>query len=337
MEKIIRTICYFTQDPNQAIAERLEVLARMLEHHGCSIQTKRICATNLSMTELEHRMNDQAILKSVGTLKYEDAQAQLGDFLALGNIAFNTELAEERIQGKHVAMLFDIIAGNARATFNFAYVFNNTLSSPYFPSATFGREGFAIGLQSTNLAAEASSHDAWFRNMQETWREIETLLSVESDYLGIDSSIAPLYQRGSSLIHFIKKSSLDFSRSVLSDTYLRMTEFIKRENPHPVGLCGLMLPCLEDFELADEYANGNFSIERNLFLSLHSGLGIDTYPIGRDEDPEKVLAILKLVQGLSNKYHKPLSVRFVSDGEARIGEMTDFQNQYLKDVIVREL
>ena len=62
-----------------------------------------------------------------------------------------------------------------------------------------------------------------------------------------------------------------------------------------------MLPCLEDFELADEYEKGNFSIERNIFLSLQSGLGIDTYPIGINESPERILNILKIVQSLSNK------------------------------------
>ena len=98
-----------------------------------------------------------------------------------------------------------------------------------------------------------------------------------------------------------------------------------------------MYPCLEDFELADEYEKGNFSIERNIYLSLHSGLGIDTYPIGIDEKPERVLEILQLLQNLSNKYKKPLSARFVSDGKAKIGEKTDFKNQYLKDVTVRPL
>src|SRR3990172_923395 len=98
-----------------------------------------------------------------------------------------------------------------------------------------------------------------------------------------------------------------------------------------------MLPCLEDFELAEEYENGNFSIERNVFLSLHSGLGIDTYPIGIDEKSQRVADILKLVQGLSNKYQKPLSARFVSDGKAKIGGKTDFGNQYLKDVVINPL
>lgn len=98
-----------------------------------------------------------------------------------------------------------------------------------------------------------------------------------------------------------------------------------------------MFPCLEDFELADEFEKGNFTVERNIYLSLHSGLGIDTYPIGIDESPQRVLEILKLIQGLSNKYNKPLSTRFVSDGKAKIGQKTDFQNQYLKDVVVRKL
>ena len=43
------------------------------------------------------------------------------------------------------------------------------------------------------------------------------------------------------------------------------------------------------------------------------------------------------LQGLSAKYKKPLSARFVSDGKTRINEKTDFQNQYLKDIIVRPL
>ena len=98
-----------------------------------------------------------------------------------------------------------------------------------------------------------------------------------------------------------------------------------------------MFPCLEDFELAEEFEKGNFPLERNIYLSLHSGLGIDTYPIGIDENRRRVMEILKLIKGLSIKYQKPLSVRFVSDGKAKIGVITDFKNQFLKDVAVRKL
>ena len=47
--------------------------------------------------------------------------------------------------------------------------------------------------------------------------------------------------------------------------------------------------------------------------------------------------ILEIVQSLSNKYNKPLSIRFVSDGKSKIGEKTSFNNKYLKDVIIRKL
>jgi hypothetical protein len=66
-------------------------------------------------------------------------------------------------------------------------------------------------------------------------------------------------------------------------------------------------------------------------------LGIDTYPIAVNQNKDRVVEILKLVQQLSGKYKKPLSVRFISDGKAKIGEKTNFKNQYLKDVIIHEL
>ena len=98
-----------------------------------------------------------------------------------------------------------------------------------------------------------------------------------------------------------------------------------------------MFPCLEDFNLAKEFEMGNFTIERNIYLSLHSGLGIDTYPIGVDEDRDKIVSILKLLQNLSSKYQKPLSARFISDGKAKIGQQTSFQNEFLKDVTIKKL
>ena len=172
---------------------------------------------------------------------------------------------------------------------------------------------------------------------KEVWNEICQILKDNNDFLGIDSSTAPLLTPEGSLVGFIKRLGLNFSETTTTDFYVRISNFIKTNNPQPIGLCGLMFPCLEDAELASEYELGNFSLERNIYLSLHSGLGVDTYPIGIDEPSQRVLEVLKLLQGLSNKYKKPLSARFVSDGKAKIGEKTDFQNQYLKDVTIRSL
>src|SRR5262245_25345029 len=42
--KIIRTICYFTDSPSDRVVERLETLTKKLESKGYAIQTKRICS-----------------------------------------------------------------------------------------------------------------------------------------------------------------------------------------------------------------------------------------------------------------------------------------------------
>lgn len=336
MNKIIRTICYFTQKPSRDNLVRLNLLAQKLMENGFSVQTKRL-TTPFSELENLDELSGNEILFSVGSVPFGEVKTNLEKILESKlNISFNIDLSLENITNDHIDFLFKIISKYPRKTFNFTYVFNNSNPTPFFPSSNYIKDGFAVGLQPTNLAENCNNLDEWFQNMTKVWEEINQIFSDESDFLGIDTSIAPLFKGESSLINFIKRIVPSFNDSVLDTKYLQTTNFIKKY-PKAVGLCGLMFPCLEDFELAEEYEKGNFAIERNIFLSLHSGLGIDTYPIGIDESKEQAAKILKVVQGLSNKYHKPLSVRFVSDGKAKIGEKTDFKNQYLKDVIIRKL
>jgi len=331
--KIIRSICYFTKNPSAETVNKLDEIAQQLIAADYEIQIKRICSSGVSANELNEKISDKDLLLCLGSVGLDDAVKSLTD----KRINFNLDLTDQEINDEHVEILFYLIGQNPEKTFEFTYVFNNAVSSPFFPAATYEKEGFAIGLQATDLAENCNSLDEWFTKMKEAWDEINLIFENAEDFLGIDSSIAPFSNGKSSLVNFVKKLGYDFNDSVVTDIYTKITDFIKKANPKPTGLCGLMLPCLEDFELAGEYEKGNFTIERNLFLSLHSGLGIDTYPIGVDENKDKVLNILKLVQALSNKYKKPLSVRFVSDGKAKIGEKTDFKNQYLKDVIVEKL
>lgn len=335
MEKIVRSVCFFAKKPSQRTADSIESVSEKLRSRGFTIQTKRICSP-VKIKELNNGFASKADELSVGTLPEKNAREQMRDFFDSKNVSFNIDLSKGRIGSKSVDLMFELIGGKPEKTFNFCFVFNNPASSPFFPSAKYERDGFSIGLQSTNLARGCKSAEEWLERMQVSWNEINGLFKEDKRFLGIDSSIAPAFSGNGSLINFIKKFS-SFPESVSSGLYLKITGFIKEKNPKPIGLCGLMLPCLEDFELAEEYEKGNFGIERNLFLSLHSGLGIDTYPIGIDEKPEKILQVLLLVQGLSNKYKKPLSIRFVSDGKSKIGHKTKFNNQYLKDVIIRAL
>jgi len=336
MDKIVRSICYFTKEPGEDTLRKLEEIEDVLSSNGFEVQTKRICSPNKGFTDLKESIDDESIFLSVGKID-ELTEDVKSDFFSAGDVAFNLDLTSTEIEGRHVDFLFDMMQESPESTFSFCYAFNNPSSSPYHPPAQFEREGFSIGLQPTNLAKDCDSLEEWLQNMKTVWNEIDELFEGREDYIGIDSSVAPFSDEEGSLVNFINSLGTSFDQSSLTDTYLRITDFIEDQNPNPTGLCGLMLPCLEDFELAEEYEKGNFSIERNTFLSLHSGLGIDTYPIGIDEDKDKVKKILKTVKKLSNKHDKPLSIRFVSDGESKIGEKTNLDSQYLKDVKIREL
>ncbi|HLD18188.1 MAG TPA: DUF711 family protein [Patescibacteria group bacterium] len=337
MNKIIRTICLFSNQAGFEEIQRLEEISHLLSERQFVIQTKRICLSDYHDQADQAALTESGILLGAGSLSFTEFQKVFDDFLSSDNKATNVDLTNEPITFDHVDTLFEIIRNKPDNTFRFTYGFNLPDSSPYFPSAKFGYKGFSIGLQSTDLSEGCSTLEEWFTRMETVWKEIDEILKNTEGYLGIDSSIAPLFEGKSSLVNFIKRLGMDFSRSATTDVYTKITEFIKKHNPRPIGLCGLMLPCLEDFELADEYERGNFDIERNIFLSLHSGLGIDTYPMGIDQNKDRIIEILCLVQHLSNKYKKPLAVRFVSDGKAKIGEKTDFKNQYLKDVVVRKV
>ncbi len=334
--KIVRSICYFTDKPDTGIIEKVDSVAKTLEQKGYLIQTKRICSPNATIKETD-RIFDDDFLLSVGTLSRTKAEKQLVDFFSAKNVFFNIDLSDASISKSDAEILFRIIKEHPEKTFNFTYVFNNVHSSPFFPSASYNRNGFSIGLQPTDLSENCRSLDEWLNKTRLVWKEIAKMFKDDKEFMGIDSSVAPILEGKGSFVSFIKSLGFQFSHSVTTDIYLKISQFIKESNPKPAGLCGLMFPCLEDFELAEEYEKGNFSIERNVYLSLHSGLGIDTYPIGTDEDPKRVAEILSLLKCLSKKYSKPLSARFVSDGKTKIGRKTRFQNQYLKDVVVRKL
>jgi hypothetical protein len=303
---------------------------------GLTVQTKRILAPVVidRFREIAHH---EDLYFSVGAIRLDALEEQRRSFQEITKLSCNLDLTHQEPTPRHVDLLFDLARESPEKTFYFSYSFQGAPSSPYFPSATYATDGFSIGLQPTDLAAGCDTLEDWLDNMSRAWAYVSQLVDNQPGYLGIDSSVASLGSDDGSLVRFATRLYGSFQRSLVSDFYVRLTDFLKSANPRPVGLCGLMLPCLEDFELAREYESGRFGLVTNLFLSLNSGLGIDTYPIGIDEDPELVLDCLRLTRRLSLKYSKPLSVRFVSDGKARIGEMTRFENSFLRDVVARPL
>jgi hypothetical protein len=335
--KIVRSLCLFTKRPSELAIGRLGALAARLQAIGYIVQTQRLCSPDVeAVFDLDARMLG-TVLFSLGRQELEQAVRIVARFCNARNVAFNVEASAAQIDDRHVGLLTSIIETCAAKTFSFTYTFNNAPSSPYFPSATYEKDGFAVGLQPTDLSIGCTTVDEWLQRMQAAWLEIDSLMAAEEDYLGIDTSVAPLGDSTGSLVDLLRRIGPKFEHAITAGVFLKIADFIKSPTSKHIGLCGLMFPCLEDFELAAEYERDNFSVERCLFLSLQSGLGLDAYPIAVDEKPARIAEVLTLVQGLSNKHRKPLSARFISDGIARIGQRTDLRSPYLRDVTVRAL
>ncbi len=333
---IVRSLCLFTDRLDAHEGERLDRLALRIEEAGFTLQTRRVCVAGHGAAEVEACYGDGRRFLSIGQLDRTGLAREFDALLETNNVACNLA-PPDAVTADDAAWLFRLMEAQPEQTFGFAYTFANAPGSPFFPSASWAGNGFALGLQPTDLAVGCDTPEAWLVRLRDSWLELQALFANEPGFLGIDGSIAPLWDNPGSLVGHVRRWAGSFERAITSDLFLRITGFLRTANPCPVGLNGLMLPCLEDRQLAGVYEQGRFTVERNLFLAMHCGLGIDTYPVGIDETPERVLEILRLVQGLAERHAKPLSVRLVSDGRARIGERTGFGNRYLHDVVVRSL
>ena len=335
-QRIVRSLCWFAPNVSAWEPERLDRAEACLIAAGWAVQTKRLVLRDIP-DRLDLRADDEVPpVVGVGPVPRRTLWRRWDDLMAAGNVTFALDITDD-LSIRDVDWLVRLIREAPALTFNFGYVVNNRPGSPLFPCAQYSDEGIAVALQSTSLAAGAADPGEWFASLVPAWDELIDVLDAGFPLLGIDSSVAPMFDGASSLIHHVKRWRGSFEQSVTTDLYLQITDFMRSANPRPAGLCGLMLPCLEDFELAEEYEAGQFDIERNLYVSMHCGLGIDTYPIGIDETSERILSVLQLVRGLGLRYGKPLVIRFVSDGVAAVGEPTNFQNPYLRDVTVRPI
>src|SRR5690606_28108554 len=132
------------------------------------VQTIRIATNNADFESLRAALGDEEIRISLGSLSLEQVQNLLNRYHESHNVNFNIELADTEVTPEHVDVLVEIIRNNPTNTFNFTYLFNG-VPTPYFPSAMYQENGFAIGLQPTDLAENCDSLDGWFKIMKETW------------------------------------------------------------------------------------------------------------------------------------------------------------------------
>src|SRR5215471_12164589 len=142
--KIARTVCLFADRPAPGAVSRLGELENRLSQNGFTVQTRRVCSPDREGVFGLDRDSDGSVFLSIGMLSFDKAYAVLEQFCQAKRVDMNVDLTHEPITAAHVRLLTDIIRINAGKTFSFAYTFNNALSSPYFPSAAYEKNGFAV-------------------------------------------------------------------------------------------------------------------------------------------------------------------------------------------------
>lgn len=336
--KIIRTITYFADAPYSILLRRCRGIKAALESMGYQVQTLRVVVRQASLRELQRDWSgEKDFFWSVGGLSLEQAERAADDFMAWDMPLFFHVECPEQPASRHVDLWWRLAKERAERTFRFSYVFANAADSPFFPAAAGKKRGFALGLQTPDLAEGCELPSDWLARMSDCWKELHERFASEPDFLGIDASIAPMGAGAGSLVGHVERWYGSWDAAVLSNFFVRISRYIKNQNPCPVGINGWFFPCLEDAGLARLYEQGGFSTERNLFLSMHCASGIDTYPVAMDESPERMLHILQLTHALAYRYEKPLSVRWVCDGKNGLGQRTELNNKYLQEVVLRPL
>jgi hypothetical protein len=242
-------------------------------------------------------LDGASVMISVGSLSFGVATADFDGRTVFERlitsyvpISFNIDIGAEReIDDSHAALLFELIKTAPKRTFNFAFTCNNLVASPFFPGSTVDRRasgatrcGFSIGLQTPNLfLAEDETLKHWETKQEDTWQRIGNLFSGEKDFIGIDTSCAPLTDAQGSVLRVLKQIAQNeviqydekdpLAALLSSDLPLRLTRFLKsidadaltRHAPAiKVGLNGLMWACVEDVLLVIATCRGSLALIR---------------------------------------------------------------------------
>src|SRR3989338_3697689 len=198
-KKIIRSICLFTQSPDQSSFDDLKSFQKQLISRGFEVQTLRLCSPSLvKIMEMEKAYSQNGYIFGVGSITSQTIYKYLNRLLGCANTHWHLDLTVKEIEKSDAQILFGIIETSADKTFNFTYVFNNRSSSPFFPSAAFGIEGFSLGLQSADLSLGCNSLHEWLEIQKSVWLEIYNMFASDSRFLGLDSSVAPLVSQSGS-------------------------------------------------------------------------------------------------------------------------------------------
>src|SRR5579859_1997843 len=222
--------------------------------------------------------------------------------------------------------------------------------APFFPVShtSDGGHGFAIGLESANIAQQVFANAKG--DLNSAGGQLTAALTVEAKkveeiarriatstgwrYQGIDLTPVPLKEISiggalESLIHAEIGSPGSLSAA------FTITSAVRRVPVQQAGYSGLMLPVLEDSVLAKRWESGAISRDSLMSYSSVCSTGLDAVPLPGDISEAELAGIIGDMASLAIKWHKPLSARLLPVAGKKAGEMTEFGSPYLVNVRIR--
>ena len=224
------------------------------------------------------------------------------------------------------------------------------MNAPFYPvsSAQGAGRGFAIGIESAGIVNQVfsgakgdlvgageqltSELGAEAKKVEDIGHRLEKMYGWT--YYGIDLTPVPLKDVS---IGGAIESLLDGpigAPGTLSVAYT-ITSALQRIPVLHTGYSGLMLPVLEDSVLASRWEAGRISRDALLSYSAVCSAGLDAIPFPGDVSQQELQSIIADVASLSLKWKKPLSARLLPDPGKRVGDMSDFESQYLVNIRIR--
>lgn len=349
MKPIIRTITGFisVKDKsklNDLLKDILEVKSQLIKR-GYEVQTIRITTDILDktgnfgdfLTELDKHKDIYAY--HLGSASSEDS---LQLFLNHKKAFMTINAGDKKESRKFCLMGARICKAIAdKSPFEcrrFAVFAGVRQSTPFYPaSRVLSNSGkIAIGLQCANLAVEEAINakrdlivfeKKLKARMEKEFEEVEKLLpaSVRDKFIGFDTSLAPYPSDEASIGHAIEIIlGKPFGSSGTLAVCRLLTRVMKENNIKKIGLCGLMLPVVEDNILAKRGIEGRYTWKELLLFSSVCATGLDTVPISGKTSVEDLADCYFDLATLAVKLDKPLSARFFVEPDKVPGETVKY-------------
>lgn len=211
-------------------------------------------------------------------------------------------------------------------------------STPFYPASKVFNNSmkFSIGLQCANLAVEEAEKSnknvelfekSLRQRMETEFAQLDKIIpsDVKNSFIGFDTSLAPFPRDEESIANAIEIiSGKPFGSSGTLSICRVLTRVMQENNIQKTGLCGLMLPVVEDNILAKRGIEGNYSLDELLLYSAVCATGLDAVPVSGKTSIEDMAARYMDLITLANKLQKPLSARFFIELDKDPGETVKY-------------